>query len=126
MVASRSDESTAKAQSATRHLRLPAGKTVSLHVLEGAGKGKTYVCRQPRVAIGRQNVDFNLDDPQVSQAHCVLEIMEERVRLRDLDSANGTYVDDRPVREATLEHLSEFRVGSHTLVLLISPGEPPA
>lgn len=123
MVSPGADDSTAKATSWGRNLRLPAGKRVSLYVASGKEKGKTHVCQQPLVAIGRGKVDFVLDDPQVSQSHCVVEIMGERVVLRDLGSTNGTFVNDRPVREAALEHMGEFRIGDHTLVLLISPAE---
>ena len=125
MVPSGAEDSTVKASSWGRNLRLPAGKRVSLYVTSGMEKGKTHVCEQPLVAIGRGNVDFVLEDPQVSQSHCVVEIMGERIVLRDLGSTNGTYVNGRPVREAALEHMSEFRVGDHTIVLLVSPSEAP-
>lgn len=123
MVPPGAEDSTVKATSWGRNLRLPAGKRISLYVASGAEKGKTYVCEQPLVAIGRHNVDFALEDPQVSQSHCVLEIMGERIVLRDLGSTNGTYVNGRPVREAALEHMSEFRIGDHTIVLVVSPSE---
>jgi pSer/pThr/pTyr-binding forkhead associated (FHA) protein len=125
MVPGGPEDSTVKATSFGRNLRLPAGKRVSLHVASGKEKGKTHVCVQPLVAIGRGNVDFALDDPQVSQSHCVVEIMGERMVLRDLGSTNGTYVNGRPVQEAALEHMSEFRVGDHTIVVLVSPSEAP-
>lgn len=121
MVSPGAEDSTVKAASWGRNLRLPAGKRVSLYVSSGKEKGKTHVCERPLVAIGRGNVDFVLDDPQVSQSHCVLEIMGERMVLRDLGSTNGTYVNGRPVREVALEHMGEFRLGDHTIVLLVSP-----
>ena len=123
MVSPDAEDSTVKAASWGRNLRLPAGKRVSLYVASGPEKGKTHVCERPLVAIGRRNVDFALEDPQVSQSHCVVEIMGERIVLRDLGSTNGTYVNGRPVREAALEHMSEFRIGDHTIVLLVSPSE---
>jgi pSer/pThr/pTyr-binding forkhead associated (FHA) protein len=43
------------------------------------------------------------------------------VRLCDLDSANGTYLNDKRVEAAELEHLSEVCLGSTCLVVSIVP-----
>ncbi len=53
--------------------------------------------------------------------HCVVGLTEDMVRLCDLDSANGTYVNDERIQAADLEHLSEFRLGSTWLVVTIVP-----
>ena len=41
------------------------------------------------------------------------------VRLYDLGSANGTYVNDEQIQAVSLSHFSEFRIGSTTLVVTI-------
>src|SRR3989304_5476246 len=125
MVPSGAEDSTVKAPSFGRNLRLPAGKRVSLYVASGPEKGRTHVCKQPLVAIGRGNVDLVLEDPQGLQSPRVVGIMGERILLRVLGGTNGTYVNGRPVREVALEHMSEFRVGDHTIVLLVSPSAAP-
>ena len=43
------------------------------------------------------------------------------VRLRDLDSTNGIYIEDERVRNAELQHLSEFRIGGTTILVQITP-----
>jgi len=48
-------------------------------------------------------------------------VAQDMVRLCDLDSANGTYVDGERVQAAELEHLSEFCLGSTWLVVTIVP-----
>ena len=60
---------------------------------------------------------MEIDDPQVSAPHCVVGVTEDAVRLWDLDSESGTYVDGERVEAANLEHLSEFRIGA-TLLLV--------
>jgi hypothetical protein len=45
----------------------------------------------------------------------------EMIRLCDLDSSCGTYVDDELAETAGLEHLSEFSVGSSLLLVTILP-----
>jgi pSer/pThr/pTyr-binding forkhead associated (FHA) protein len=65
--------------------------------------------------------DIEIDDPQISALHCVIGVTNDMVRLCDLDSANGTYVNGERVQAVELEHLSEFRVGSSWLIVTIVP-----
>ncbi len=65
-----------------------------------------------------------IDDPNVSRLHCALGVRHDVIRLCDLDSTNGTYVNDECIQAAELEHLSEFRVGSSLLlVTILTKGE---
>lgn len=107
-----------------RLLRLPQDQEISLRVLEGNEKGTVYPVLQPRITIGRTNADLNVNDRLASRLHCALEITEEGVVLRDLDSTNGTFVGDQPVRSAKLSNGSAFRVGGHTFQLVIVPKGP--
>jgi len=48
--------------------------------------------------LGRSSVnDFMIPHPSVSRLHCEIEVKEEGIFVRDLDSCNGTLVDDCPV-----------------------------
>lgn len=100
-------------------LSLPVDQTITLSVISGASKGLSEALAKPRTVIGRKGGggDLELDDPEVSRWHCVVEVKSDIVHLRDLDSTNGTFVEGERVRAAELQHLSEFRVGS-TLVLV--------
>jgi pSer/pThr/pTyr-binding forkhead associated (FHA) protein len=75
------------------------------------------------MSIGRVGggADIALDDPEVSDLHCAVGVGHDQIRLCDLDSTNGTYVNDERVQSAELEHLSEFRVGSSLLLVTILP-----
>jgi pSer/pThr/pTyr-binding forkhead associated (FHA) protein len=64
---------------------------------------------------------MQIDDPEVSPMHCALAITVDGVRLYDLDSTNGTYVDDERIHEVDLENLSAFRIGSTEFVVSIVP-----
>jgi len=61
-------------------------------------------------------VELCLNDPQVSAMHCAVGLTEDVVRLCDLDSANGTYVNDERIQAIDLEHLGEFRIGSMVVI----------
>jgi len=104
-----------------RILRLPEDKEISLKALEGEEKGTVYPVGKPRVTIGRANADITVSDRMVSRLHCALEISGESVLLRDLESTNGTLVDDKLIDTAPLSHGSTFRIGGHLFQLAITP-----
>jgi len=68
-----------------------------------------------------RDADVEIDDPGISRWHCAIEVKDEVVSLRDLDSTNGTYFEEERVRAAELKHLAEFRIGSTVVRLSISP-----
>ena len=104
-----------------RVLALPKDKILSLKVLEGGEKGTIFAVAKPRITIGRTNSDILIEDSLASRVHCSLEVMEDWILLRDLDSTNGTFVDDERIKTSTLVNGATFRVGSHVFKLLISP-----
>lgn len=53
--------------------------------------------------------------------HCAIESKADGLRLRDLDSVNGTYLEEKRVRTAELQHLAELRLGSTTILVTITP-----
>jgi pSer/pThr/pTyr-binding forkhead associated (FHA) protein len=73
------------------------------------------------VVIGRTDADIVLNDTEVSRWHCSIEVKGKIVRLRDLDSTNGTYFEEERARVAELQNNAEFRVGSSIIRLTIEP-----
>ncbi len=102
-------------------LALPPDKSLTLTVTQGASQGQSFNIDRPRVVIGRLGADFAIEDPEVSRWHCVVEVRGTEIRLRDLDSRNGTFMDKRRVRTAELQNDSEFRIGTSLLRLAIKP-----
>jgi predicted nucleic acid-binding Zn-ribbon protein len=102
-----------------RLLLIPQNMEISLKVLEGEERGTVYPVTKPRCLIGRTNADVAINDSQASRVHCALEVSAEGIELRDLDSTNGTFVDEKAIQTATLSDGSKFRVGSHLFQLLI-------
>jgi len=48
--------------------------------------------------IGRSPTnEFVIDHPTISGRHCEIELGDDGVQVRDCDSTNGTYVQERPV-----------------------------
>jgi hypothetical protein len=115
----RADASTArlKLPPADEGLILPSDADVVLTVTAGPDAGRSEVLSRPRIVIGRKGAEFALNDPEISRHHCVLEFRDRVVNLKDLDSTNGTFLEEERVRAALLEDGAEFRVGSSLIRL---------
>jgi len=102
-------------------LQLPTGKAIALSVIAGPSRGLVYPIEKPRVVLGRADADVIINDKEISRWHCSIEIKDDVIRLRDMDSTNGTYFADERVRVAELKHLSEFRIGTSVILVSITP-----
>jgi HD-GYP domain-containing protein (c-di-GMP phosphodiesterase class II)/pSer/pThr/pTyr-binding forkhead associated (FHA) protein len=68
------------------------------------------------ITVGRvAQCDLHLDDQAVSRRHCTIERSGTGLLVTDLDSANGTYLNEQPVKTATAFHGDVIRVGSTVL-----------
>ena len=102
-------------------LQLPAGKRLSLAILDGPDAGSVYRIDKPRITIGRANADLTLNDSEASRQHAQLEIREAVYTLTDLGSTNGTLVSGEKIEDAVeLTDKSEFQVGTTTLMLIVT------
>ena len=104
-------------------LELPKDKRYSLAVIQGAATGNIFPITKSRTSIGRSGNDIDLDDPEASRAHAVVEIYGERAVLRDLGSTNGTFIEIERVEHAEIGNQMEFRIGSHVLMFIITEVE---
>jgi hypothetical protein len=92
-------------------LKLPADGVFVLAITSGPASGEVFRLSQPRVVVGRQGADIPLNDPEISRHHCLLEVRDKYINLKDLNSTNGTFYDEERVRAAMLQDGSEFRIG---------------
>jgi predicted Zn finger-like uncharacterized protein len=118
------DENTAVMSKMTEDvLELPSDKKYSLAILQGKASGEIFPITKSRVTIGRSDADILLDDPECSRQHAVLEIRGSRITLTDLESTNGTFVDGKRIDQTDMDKNSEFRVGEHVMMLIITDRE---
>jgi len=62
--------------------------------------------------IGRgPRADFVLDVALVSRLHCRVTANDDSLEVVDLDSTNGTFVNDQPVDKASLAAGDRLRLG---------------
>jgi len=68
--------------------------------------------------VGRApRADFILDAALVSRVHCRLTARDDSVEVVDLSSTNGTFVNDKRVKKATLAPGDRLRVGRVVLTV---------
>jgi DNA-binding NtrC family response regulator len=75
-----------------------------------------------------RDCDLVLSDPQVSRRHAELELCPEGVRVRDLDSTNGTFWQGTRVTDVVVPLGAAVRVGGTSLRFLAAdaPSVPPS
>jgi len=96
---------------------------VRLKVMQGSHLGKEYKIPTPKCLIGRgDDCHLKPQSEAISRRHCVIITTENEVVVRDLNSRNGTYVnDERVAEEAVLLHGDMLRVGPLQFELVIEP-----
>ena len=108
-------------QPADPSLKLPAAADVILSVTSGPSQGASHTLTKPRVVLGRKGADIAFEDPEISRHHCLLEVRDTYVNLKDMDSTNGTFFDEERVRAAMLLDGAEFRIGGSMIRLNFQP-----
>lgn len=61
--------------------------------------------------------DFQIDHPSVSACHCEIILEKDSIRLRDLGSTNGTFIDGTRINEAVLKPGQSFWLGEIELAV---------
>jgi signal transduction histidine kinase len=98
-----------------------------LHVLQGPDRGKKFELpsHEPQL-IGRSSEALPITDTTVSRRHAELTPDDGKWYLRDLDSANGTFLNGRKLSAAERVQLSagdQFRCGSTLMSFAITPDD---
>ncbi len=89
----------------------------TLYVLQGPDKGRTLKIGDEAVLIGRGSDQVPLTDQTVSRRHAELKPENGSWILRDLNSANGTYVNGNRIQEPVkLKHGDQVKLGSTLLM----------
>jgi two-component system response regulator GlrR len=94
----------------------PSVQRFRVVVREAGAPCKDWESRGDRCSIGSHaSNDLVLEDPTVSRFHCEIAIDAHGVRLRDLDSRNGTRIDGIRVLDGYLRDGSLLQIGRSTL-----------
>lgn len=95
-----------------------------LEIQTSQGMSQTPVGAKP-LTIGRHtDNDVVLADPKASRYHAVIERAGSRLRVRDLKSSNGTFLNKRRITQESLSSGDVIQIGSTRIVFLDPSAEP--
>lgn len=100
---------------------------LSLEVMtEGKQKGKRLPITLPQFVIGRDpQCHLRPASPSISKRHCAILQKENRAFVRDFDSTNGTFVNERQIKgEIELQNGDQLRIGPIILTVHVETGAP--
>jgi pSer/pThr/pTyr-binding forkhead associated (FHA) protein len=105
------------------------GPNVTLLFTRGPLAGRTFVFTEATsCSIGRSR-DCTITLPQeaehldVSRHHCVLEIAPPTLRVRDLGSLNGTYVNGKKIGQRVTSQVNRDMDASHPPPVVLIDGD---
>lgn len=97
---------------------------VNLVLLKKDGSQKAFTLPSSVTVIGRRsNCDLHIPITSVSRKHCQLNQDQGVMKIRDLGSRNGTYVNGKRVEETVIKAGDQMKVGPLTFVFQID-GQP--
>lgn len=88
--------------------------------LKSLTTGNIFTLTQSTITIGRGPFNFvQLESESLSSQHASLHINNDRATIEDLNSTNGTFINNMPVKQATeLMHGDVITVGAEKLMLI--------
>lgn len=109
---------TLKRRETTPH-RLPPIIELTPHiVVKGLEEGVTQPFKEERITIGRRTDNqVVLDGDNISRNHVAIERRDGKYLVYDLESANGTHLNDERVEMAELNEGDRLRIGNYTLTI---------
>ncbi len=89
-------------------------------ILSGDAAGTELEINQPNVSMGRGSEShWKFPDDAMSKEHAALEFANGGIRLRDLGSMNGTYLNESEVKAADLKSGDRFQLGQHVFQFVL-------
>ncbi len=98
-----------------------------LAAIAGRLKGSVFPLENPPILIGREtSANLCIADPSVSRRHSQIEKEGDHFVIADLDSLNGTFINDVPVKRRPLRHGDRVRIGDSQFLFLLHEGDAPS
>jgi len=96
-----------------------------LAAITGKLKGAIFTVDEDSLVIGRETAaNLCIADASVSRRHSLIEKKnDDQFFITDLESLNGTFVNDVPVKSRLLEHGDRVRIGDSQFLFLVHDGE---
>jgi pSer/pThr/pTyr-binding forkhead associated (FHA) protein len=89
-----------------------------LVILNQGMNGRSHELAVDRTTIGRvEDNTFHIADGSVSSHHCEVHLRGAEILIRDLNSTNGTFINNEKISEAVLKPGQTLRLGQVELKL---------
>ena len=93
---------------------------IKLVLIDADKPPKQIVLRGFPAVMGRsRKADVAINSRWISRFHCNLAQVADTVVLRDLSSANGTYLNETPIRTAEIRTGDHLAIGMHSFLVLV-------
>lgn len=93
--------------------------------LSGPAKGSEYVLLADEIKIGRtEENDIVLPEKSVSRHHASLFIGQDGFWLQDMNSKNGTFLNQEKITKTSLKRNDAIKIGQSKLKVDIDKGDP--
>lgn len=80
-------------------------------VVKIIASGSVVKLKHPSTIVGREKADILVDDSEVSASHCHIQEIDGDYFIFDMNSTNGTYLNDKKVIKAKLARQDVIRIG---------------
>jgi len=102
-----------------------------LVILTQGMNGRVHELKADKTTIGRvEDNMFQIAEPSVSSHHCEVLLRGNEVVIKDLNSTNGTFINDEKITESVLKPGQKLRLGQIELQLEngapVAPATPAA
>jgi transcriptional regulator with GAF, ATPase, and Fis domain len=86
----------------------------------GTFQGKTFKLVDGETTIGREpSNSICIPDSSLSRRHCLIRRASDNFTIVDLESRNGTFVNELPAKERVLQHGDQIAIGNNVFVFLL-------
>jgi hypothetical protein len=99
---------------------IPEDNELCVVISDSSGMEIKHQIKTSECIIGRgEGSDIIINDPETSRKHCAIDIYENKFVIRDLESTNGTYINDTRIKEDLLKEGDRIRIGNTLLTFVV-------
>lgn len=102
-----------------KRLEIPKGLGAILVFTDGSEKGRQFPLIYSRTVLGRKKGDVLIRDLAVSSEHAAVDYRRGVFHVVDLDSKNGTFVNEKQIRDQQVLLEQDIRIGDSTFHVLL-------
>ena len=92
------------------------GEQLKLRAVDGPLAGTTLTAHIPCI-LGRRETDLVISDPMISKRHASIQLVNGKLLIVDLNSTNGTTVNNNPVSQCEISQGDRIGIGQTILII---------